>query len=57
MVKALFDILLVPCKLYEFSHSTEGLSEGCAEGCAEGRYEGFAEGRAGGEAKTRREKA
>lgn len=53
MVKALFNILLVLCKLYEFSHSAEGLSEGCAEG----RNEGLAEGRAGGKAKTRREKA
>ena len=53
MVKALFNILLVLCKLYECSHSAEGLSEGCAEG----RNEGFAEGRAGGEAKTRHEKA
>ena len=52
-----FNILLVLCKLHEFSHSAEGLSEGCAEGCAEGRNEGLAEGRAGGEAKTRREKA
>ena len=46
MVNALFNILLVLCKLYEFSHSAEGLSEGCAEGCAEGRNEGLAEGRA-----------
>ena len=53
MMKALFNILLVLYKLYECSHSTEGLSEGCAEG----RNEGRAEGRAGGEAKTRREKA
>ena len=57
MVKAFFNILLVLRKLYECSHSTEGLSEGCAEGYAEGRNEGLAEGRAGGEAKTRREKA
>ena len=57
MVKAFFNILLALCKLYECSHSAEGLSEGCAEGCAEGRNEGLAEGRAGGEAKTRREKA
>jgi len=33
------NILLVLCKLYECSHSAEGLSEGCAEGCAEGRNE------------------
>jgi hypothetical protein len=32
MVKAFFNILLVLCKLYECSHSAEGLSEGCAEG-------------------------
>ena len=57
MLNAFFNILLVLCKLYECSHSAEGLSEGWAEGWAEGRNEVLAEGRAGGEAKTRREKA